>query len=220
MALLLLRFTNMKNIAALLVAVAITVPATLAAADGYYFTEQLGSSHVSNEGAAQLSDGLSIRAALGMRRRNWAVELWVGGHESGDTFKPRGASDCIECGGNYSQSSGLFAVGADVKYLVPLLSHVEGYIRGGLSHGSASGTLEGYEGRGLGGGVGVQLKGKVSALGLLWAPLFFVPFGPKITGSIYVDSGIDFFRLNRGSDATLDTQLNTLRFGFALGSDF
>jgi hypothetical protein len=221
--------TVTKNALCLAVAAAIAIPAATAgnaAADGFYFTESFGVSRASNEGAQYMSEGLAVRLAAGIRRRQWAVELWGGlANESSFAYEPapQPGYDCIDCGGygGYnSNSAGVAGVGIDVKYIVPLVPHLEGYVRGGLSHGYGSGALDGYDGRGLGGGVGLQLKGKVSALGLLWAPLFFVPWGPKITGALYVDNGIDFFRLNRAGNATVDAQFNTVRFGLTLGSDF
>lgn len=171
-----------------------------------------------------MSDGLALRLAAGIRRRQWAAELWGGliNESSGAYESQPGYPDCLDCGygPGYASNTGVAGVGIDVKYLVPLVPHVEAYVRGGLSHGYGTGTLEGYDGRGFGGGVGVQLKGKGSVLGLLWAPLFFLPYGPKMTAALYADTGLDFYRLNRAGDATVDAQFNTLRFGFALGSDF
>ncbi len=229
LALLLLRFSSMtvtKNALCLMVAATIALPAASASADGFYFTESFGVSRASDEGGQYMNDGLAVRLAAGIRRRQWAVELWGGlinessnGYESKPVY-----TDCLECGsqpGYYgSNVAGVAGVGVDVKYLVPLVPHVEAYVRGGLSHGYGTGTLEGYDGRGFGGGVGVQLKAKGSVLGLLWAPLFFLPYGPKMTAAIYADTGLDFYRLNRVGDATVDAQFNTLRFGVALGSDF
>ena len=218
--------TVIKNALCLLVAATIALPAATVRADGFYFTESFGVSRPSDEGAQHMTDGFALRLAAGIRRRQWAAELWGGLiNESTSSYQTKPAyTDCLNCGygygGNNTGLAGVAGVGIDVKYLVPLVPHVEAYVRGGLSHGYGTGTLEGYDGRGFGGGVGVQLKAKGSVLGLLWAPLFFMPYGPKMTAALYADTGLDFYRLNRAGDATVDAQFNTLRFGFALGSDF
>ena len=43
-----------------------------------------------------------------------------------------------------------------------------------------------YGGRGLGVGAGIQLKGKVPAIGFLFFPLFFADWGPKVTAALFV----------------------------------
>jgi hypothetical protein len=80
--------------------------------------------------------------------------------------------------------------------------------------------LDAFEGRGLGVGAGIQLKGKGSVLGLLWWPLFFTNVGPKMTAALWLDSGYEFYRLHGDRPTAIDAQLSTLTFGFALGSDF
>jgi hypothetical protein len=77
-------------------------------------------------------------------------------------------------------------------------------------------------GRGLGGGVGLQLRGKVRALGFAYWPLFFVPVGPKVNAAIFIDHGVDFYRLHDpvAKVDALDAKLTRLTFGFNVGSDF
>ncbi|MEI2624887.1 MAG: hypothetical protein V9G23_13920 [Giesbergeria sp.] len=178
--------TVTQNALCLLVAATIALPAATAAADGFYFAESFGVSRPSDEGAQHMSDGLALRLAAGIRRRQWAAELWGGliNESSGAYESQPGYPDCLDCGygPGYASNTGVAGVGIDVKYLVPLVPHVEAYVRGGLSHGYGTGTLEGYDGRGFGGGVGVQLKGKGSVLGLLWAPLFFSALRPQDDG--------------------------------------
>jgi hypothetical protein len=104
-----------------------------------------------------------------------------------------------------------------VKFLQPLAPNVELYLRGGLSRGYAAGLDA--SGRGLGLGAGVQVKGKVSALGLVFWPLFFSGVGPKITAAAYLETGYEVYRLH-GPRRSTDAQLNHLMLGFAFGSDF
>src|SRR5207244_10566540 len=107
-----------------------------------------------------------------------------------------------------------------LKYLAPLSAHFDAYLRGTISAGVADGALEGYEGRGLGFGAGVQLKGKVRALGFLWWPLFFTGIGPKVTAALYLDDGYEFYRLHGPAPVAVDAALTHMTLGFAVGSDF
>jgi hypothetical protein len=140
------------------------------------------------------------------------------------------AARCVDCGGgdgggdyydDYSSSS-MTTVGLDVKYLRPLSDNFEAYLRGSLGKGWLDSSD--YSGRGFGVGAGVQLKGKVRALGFLFWPLFFVPVGPKVTAALFVDTGADFYRLHRGGDLdnrdAIDGSISRLTIGWAVGADF
>jgi hypothetical protein len=95
------------------------------------------------------------------------------------------------------------------------------YLRGSAMVGGLDRAgFDSFEGRGLGVGAGVQLKGKGSVLGLLFWPLFFTNVGPKMTAALWLDSGYEFYRLHGDRPTAIDAQLSTLTFGFALGSDF
>jgi hypothetical protein len=211
--------------ASVIASFAVIAIATPAFADGMYWSEQVGGAKVKDELSAFMGDGASVRLAFGMRRGQWAGELW-GGFAIGDSQQTdRQHADCnFDCGVStsigHASPVGLAQIGVDAKYIAPLTSNLEGYARGGLTKGYANLDSANYEGRGLSGGVGIQLKGKVSVWGLLWAPLFLTGWGPKITGAVYADTGIDFYRLQSPGRPTVDAQINTIRIGFALGSDF
>ncbi len=208
--------------------VAIAVFAGTAHADGVYFSENIGGTNVKDELAAYMDGGLRIRGALGYRHRNLAFEVWGSASISSDGYDRHDgqAAPCVPdsyCHGygsspHYGPPSTDFASwGMDVKYLQPVASHVEIYLRGGLSKGYAYGIDA--SGRGLGVGAGVQLKGKVPVIGLLFWPLFFTGVGPKMTGALFIDSSYEFYRLH-GPARTTDAQLSHLTLGFAFGSDF
>lgn len=210
-------------------------PAT-AAADGVYITESFGGTDVKDELSAHLSNAMRIRLAGGVRRKNVAFELWMGigvntGSHHHDAAKPLPPNYEITTpdgdyhGGGYQGdayddgSTGLVTYGVDVKYLQPLSPNLEAYVRGGLSRGIAYGVDGDAAGRGLGIGAGVQLKGKVPALGFLFWPLFFTGWGPKITAAVFADTSYEFYRLHGASRST-DAQLSHLTVGFAVGNDF
>lgn len=204
-----------------------------AAADGIYFSEQVGGSNVKNELGRYLDGTVNIRFAVGYRlSTSWAIEGFIAGDVGSTQAVPRPvgyAARCIECGdggGGYGQSfdyvDSLTTAGLDVKYLRPLGEHFEVYLRGRLGKGWLDSTD--YSGRGLGIGAGAQLKGKVRALGFLFWPLFFVPVGPKVTAALYIDGGSDFYRLHRGGQLdnpdAIDGSINRLSIGWAVGADF
>ena len=72
------------------------------------------------------------------------------------------------------------------------------------------------------GGAGVQLRGKVRALGFLYWPLFFVPAGPKVDAAIFIDHGVEFDRLHAvtGPERSIDARFTRLTIGFHVGGDF
>ena len=197
------------------VALALATAAAPARADGHYFSMGGGPSTVTGELGAVTGDGGRLRMAIGHRFGRFAVE----GFLAPEFF---GEHDDIE-GMGY---------GVDVRYIVPLTSGVQGYVRGSMSkltlrgdswrEGGELGGAEERAGRGLGGGVGLQLRGKVRTLGFLYWPFFFMPFGPKTNAAIYVDHGVDFYRLHDvdGRTSALDAKLTRFTIGFNVGSDF
>jgi hypothetical protein len=202
-----------------MVALVVLVSATSARADGLYYFEGVGGTKVHDELSAYMTDAVNIRVGVGMRRREWAYELFLAGH--------------INSALDYENTSDLMTGGLNIKYIQPVASHLEVYLRGSASLGAGSQALEGWSGRGLGAGAGIQLKGKGSVLGLLWWPLFFTNVGPKMTAALWLDTGYEFYRLHgdrpsapKNSEAGLrpasavDAQLSTVTLGFALGSDF
>jgi hypothetical protein len=59
----------------------------------------------------------------------------------------------------------------------------------------------------------------VRALGLLFAPLFFVHRGPLITAAVFVDEGVDVYWLS-AEQGTLRVPVVSSNMGFAFGSEF
>jgi hypothetical protein len=191
--------------------------APAASADGFYFTESIGGVRVEDRLGDLVDDGLRARIAVGWRGKRWAIE----GHlafTGGDRYD--------EQTGLYETREGLTTYGIDVKYIQPLSRRLELYVRGTASRGVLTGSEGDFSGRGLGIGGGVQLKGKVPVLALLFWPVIFIPKvpGPKMTGSLYVENGFEFYRLHPDGalDATpsIDAKLSHVMFGFAVGSDF
>jgi hypothetical protein len=221
----------MRSLVSLLLVCVLAAPA---AADGVYFSESFGGSDVKDQLGARIDAAGRFRFAGGYRHGSWAVELWGGvllGIEGA-----RDTAPCSECqlrttdGPSHDvyEPTIFGAYGLDVKYVQPLASHVEVYLRTGASE--LGGEVQGaeYAGRGLGVGAGLQLKGKVPAVGFLFWPLFFTGIGPKVTASLWADTGYDFYRLRPGASPdrlgsarpTIDAGLSTLSFGFGVGTDF
>jgi hypothetical protein len=186
-------------------------------ADGWYFCEGLGGTRVKNDMGRYFDGTASGRLALGHRADRWAIEgfLMLTALDGKLAF----------AGDSYSA----FSYGVDVRYLFPMNPHWSLYVRGGLNHmdlestwyTSSGPSADGYAGRGLDYGAGIQVKGKVRALGLLFFPLFFADAGPKITMAGWLDTSHHFVRLHdSGGAPTLDGDLMTLSLGIAFGSDF
>jgi hypothetical protein len=184
-----------------------------ARADGFYFTESFGGSDVKSDLAAYIPSAVHVRIALGMRSGAWALETHIGAHIGNGQ-------------GTAPDDRPRWTYGLDLKYIQPMSKHFEAYLRGGLRYGSMDdgSPIDSYSGRGLGGGAGLQFKGKVRALGFLCFPFFFMNIGPKITGALWVDASYSFYRLHPDGrlDVTpaIDAKITTLSGGFAVGSDF
>lgn len=189
-----------------------------AGADGFYFTESLGGSDLRKDLSAYMPSAVHVRVALGMRSGAWALETHFGAHIANE---PGSAPDDRP---GLDPHNALTTYGLDLKYIQPLSRHLEAYLRGGVRYGfiDDDSAIEGYGGRGLGGGAGIQLKGDVRALGFLAFPFFFLKIGPKVTGALWLDASYSFYRLHPAVDAapTIDAAITTLSGGFAVGSDF
>ncbi|HEU0037237.1 MAG TPA: hypothetical protein VFQ53_41790 [Kofleriaceae bacterium] len=202
-------------LAVMFAATSLAAPST-AEADGFYFTESFGGSHIKDELGQYMDSSFRLRLSAGMRRGHWAVDAWFA-TDIGGTDQP-------ETG--YYATHFLDTYGLDLRYIQPIADHLEIYLRGSMSHGSLyleDSVDSDYGGRGLGFGGGIQLKGKVRALGFLAWPLFFTKIGPKVTASLFLDNGYDFYRLHRGNDfdaPAIDAQLTHMTLGFSVGSDF
>jgi hypothetical protein len=190
----------------------------LAAADGSYVTMGFGPGDVGSELRDYSAETFRIRAGIGHRIGNVAFEGFVAGDIMDDY-----------------QVSEASSVGLDVKYILPLSANFQAYVRGSASRMSTNLGSGGYDdcygcyydgreysGRGLGAGAGLQLRGKVRAIGFLYWPLFFVPAGPKVNAAFYVDHGYDFYRLHATDDrgGSIDAKLYRWTFGFNVGQDF
>ncbi|MFN0248976.1 MAG: outer membrane beta-barrel protein [Kofleriaceae bacterium] len=219
--------------AALLPVLLLLGTSATATAEGLYAGYSLGGSSVGNELGEEINDALRVRFAVGYRlNKRWAVEGFVGGDiGTASHFADRSyAASCGDCGGGtqpppyqgYGSSSSLTTIGVDVKYLHPLSEKFEVYLRGSLGKGWLDNSD--YSGRGFGIGAGAQIKGKVRALGFLFWPLFFVPWGPKVTAALYADAGSDFYRLHRhghiDNPDSIDGSINRFTIGWAVGTDF
>lgn len=209
----------MRLASLLVAAAALTATPRLAAADGSYFSFGIGPGEVHDELGEVTDDTFRMRIAVGHRFGNLAIEGFVA-PEIPDATSPM------------QDATG---VGVDLKYLVKLSPALQGYIRGSASRLSTQlggdayndcfdcyGFGREYSGRGLGAGAGLQLRGKVRAIGFLYWPLFFVPAGPKVNASLYVDHGMDFYRLHPADDVggTIDAKIHRWTFGFTVGQDF
>lgn len=201
-----------------------------ASADGIYVYEAFGGTDVHDELAADMQSAFRIRLGVGVRRRNWAVEGWMAGALDFSANTSHGASPSPSCeygcgydvppSHHHDDNDALFTYGLDLKYFAPLSRNIELYVRGGLSRGILS---DGHTGNGMGVGAGIQIKGRVPALGLLFWPLFFTDWGPKITAAAFLDNGAEFYRLHSydgGYHSSIDARLTHLTVGFGFGSDF
>ena len=72
----------------------------------------------------------------------------------------------------------------------------------------------------IGAGTGIQISGRVRLLGFLWAPLFWLHKGPKVTGALFLDEGVDYSHLTAGTSAPVDAPIVSTNVGFAIGQDF
>ncbi|MEZ4402428.1 MAG: outer membrane beta-barrel protein [Kofleriaceae bacterium] len=199
------------------VAAAVVLSATAPArADGTYLAIGMGPGTVTDELGGYVRETFAGRIAVGHRFDNLAVEGYLGPEGDAGTSGP------------YSMSA--LRLGVDAKYIVPVRDHVQLYVRGGLSkmsmdldsYGEGRYASTAFEGRGLGGGAGVALRGKVRALGFLYWPLFFIPVGPKVDAALFVDHGVDFYRLHAvdGPARSIDARFTRLTIGFNVGADF
>jgi hypothetical protein len=197
----------------------------VAAADGFYYTESVGAGHVKDELARYMPDAfVRIRLSLGIRRGNWALEGFFAGNLNSRTQTTAEGDGAPTVGSGGGGGTSLVGYGLDLKYMQPLSEHFSVYLRGSLGRGVLDRELADYSGRSAGFGAGVQLKGKVRALGFLWWPLFFTGIGPKVTAGLFLDDGYDFYRLHEHGDAdkgrAIDAKVTYMTLGFSVGSDF
>jgi hypothetical protein len=188
-----------------------------ARADGWYFTEGVGGTRVQGPMAEFFSGpAIHLRVGAGRKIDRLAVEAYFA------VTSPLAGRHRFQ-GVTYDALSW----GLDLRYVVPLSPYVSAYARGGLGKMTLEGGWLGWErggsdytGRTLSGGAGVQVSGKVRALGLLFFPLFFTDWGPKVTAAAWLDTGRQYVRLHNPTARSLDGELASWTFGIGLGSDF
>ena len=190
--------------------------------DGLYFSQSLGVGMAKGELQPTVGNAIESRLALGARLHWLAFEAWV---ESDVQTDREGTLKGFLGGEPAAGRADLESYGFALRAIAPLYhaptgEKLEGYVRLGPSVVGGTGMLEGYRGMGMGGSVGIALTGKVRALGFLWAPLFFVKKGPMVTGSLFLDQGWDFVRLERDDAPTLTARVGHVSVGFAVGQTF
>jgi len=189
---------------------------TARADDGWYYEESFGVSSARGGDVPSLNPALRVRLGLGWRSGQLSLEPWAAGDL---TFDRDDARFGIAGGEPSAGAADLAQFGLDAKYIAPLDAHLAVYVRAGPRFGDGDGSLATAYGPGFGAGTGIQLTGRVRALGLLFAPLFFVHRGPTITAAVFVDEGLDVYWLST-DQATLRVPIVSSNFGFAFGSAF
>lgn len=195
--------------------------ASARADDGVYVKESFGVGKARGQLEPIVGNAMHSRLGVGWRWRWLAIEPWLGSDLQLDR---EGAFRGFVGGEPADGRADLTQFGADLKLIAPLHRSgpviVEGYLRGGASYASTNGALSDYSGHALGAGAGVQLKGRVRALGFLWAPLFWVKRGPMVTGALYFDQGYEFVDLHRAGSMPVSARVGNVSVGFAIGSAF
>lgn len=200
-----------------------TVQSAAYADEGIYFSQSLGVAQAKGALAPMVGNAIESRLSLGARIDWLAIEGWVMSNVQTDR---EGAFRGFVGGEPAAGRADLEAYGFALRAIAPLYrapsgEKLEGYVRAGPGIVGGTGMLDGYRGVGLGASAGIQLTGKVRALGFLWAPFLFMKKGPKVTGALFLDQGWDFVRLERDSDRhTLRARVGHVSVGFALGSTF
>jgi len=187
------------------------------AGNGLYIAESFGAGAGRGPLEGVVGGALHVRIGLGMRRGNFAIEPWIASDLQTD--RDGGFKGLI--GGMPSNGSADIELkGIDAKYIIPLDSHIDVYVRGGPLLADGNGALAGYHGTGVGVAGGAQLTGRVRALGFLWAPLFFVNRGPMVTGALFLDAGYDATYLRMTGARPLNAGIAHVSIGFAIGTGF
>ena len=201
--------------------VSAVVLAGTARADGIYFKESFGVGRGRGDLEPIVGNAMHTRLGVGARLRWFAIEPWLGS----DLQTSRDGAFKGLVGGEPSEGrADLAQYGIDLKAIAALHQTadivVESYVRGGASLAGGNGALDGYRGEGLGIGAGIQLRGRVRALGFLWAPLFLVKRGPRVTGALFFDQGYDFVWLRHRDAMPVTARVGSVSVGFAIGSAF
>ena len=208
---------GMTRLAAALAVLALASPA---AADGLYVTEGFGVARFDNELGDTLDSGaFRIRVALGGRSGRFGVEAWAAANL---TLTSEAVGGCFDCAARTVQpgphpGGDPVEYGVDFKLIQPLGSYWSVYGRAGLSRMVLDGSD--FAGRGVGATAGIQVAGKVPAIGFLWWPLFFLNKGPKVHSALFFEGGTSYHLLH-GPGGSVDAQTTNWLFGFAVGQDF
>jgi len=202
--------------------VAVAAFGATAHADGMYITESFGVATGRGQLAEPLGNVIHARLAFGARMRFLAVEPWMLSELQDE--REGGLRGFLPGGDPVPERADLDAYGVDARVIAPLYrnrtSRLEAYVRGGPFIASGHGVLDGYTGRGAGVATGLQITGRVRALGFLWAPLLFVKKGPMATGAIYLDQGYDFYDLQMPGAPPIQARVGHISFGFSIGQAF
>ena len=200
-----------------LAALALVLASTTAHADGFYYSQAYGLSSARGEGAPALGESLQLRIAMGWRFGAFTVGPWLGLNMAGE----RDNAYFGFVGGDPTMGdSDLKNYGIDGRYHATVHENLVMYVRGGPRYASGLGALDGYSGFGVGAATGLQLTGRVRALGFLFAPMFFMNKGPKITASVFIDQNVDWYRLRASDMPAISMPLIGTSIGIAAGSHF
>jgi hypothetical protein len=200
-----------------LAALALVLAASPAYADGFYYSQAYGVSSARGDGASPLGASLQLRLALGWRFGALTVGPLLGVNLA---VQRDDATFGLLGGEPIAGDSDLKTYGIDARYHATLHEHLVMYVRGGPRYATGLGALDGYRGFGAGAGTGVQLTGRVRALGFLFVPLFFATKGPLITASVFLDENVDWYQLERNAMPTVATPIIGTTIGVAAGSHF
>jgi hypothetical protein len=201
------------------VVLAALLTTSLAHADGVYFAESFGVGRARGALEPTVGNAIQSQLALGARIDWLAFEAFIGSNMQTDregAFKGFAGGEPAE--GRADLGSYGFAIAAYAPLHRTPNEILEGYVRVGPSIISGTGALDGYRGAGIGASAGIRISGRVRALGFLWAPLFFMKKGPKVTGSLFLDQGWDFVSLKRDDMPTIDARIGHVTIGFSIGT--
>lgn len=208
-----------------LTALALVLAGATAHADGFYYSQAYGISSARGDGASMLGESLQLRIALGWRFGALTVGPLISANLAGERDH---AYFGLVGGDPAAGDSDLKSYGIDARYHIAIEDNLALYIRGGPRYASGLGALDGYAGFGAGIATGVQLSGRVRALGFLFAPLFFMKKGPMVTASVFIDESLDWYRLavpamhelSSSRSSSLSLPLLGTSIGLAAGSHF
>jgi hypothetical protein len=200
-----------------LAALAVVLAGATAHADGFYYSQAYGISSARGDGGSMLGESLQLRIAVGWRFGALTVGPLISANLAGER---ENAHWGLVGGDPAAGDSDLKTYGFDARYHAAITEHLVMYVRGGPRYASGLGALERYAGFGVGGATGVQLAGRVRALGFLFAPLFFAKRGPMVTASVFLDQSADWYRLEAATMRELSIPLLGTSIGIAAGSHF